>query len=147
MGPGSDIFFGAHLPNQRLFCFMAIDNLALHIIEYGKNAYRKWSDGTMEAWRCKRDDSWTYNLSGTWGNLYISSRLTWDTSGGASQFTSIESVQLTFDKCDNAGVAWPILANCWVENGSAYVQFFACGPVHNEQYAVSPNIMIRGRWD
>lgn len=121
--------------------------LADFVIEEGNDgtyAYRKWNNGVLEAWRVATSTV-SVSASTAYGSMYYHDNLTLSTTGSASQFTSIKSVQLTFNKNGASGLWIPVVKTWTVSEGKATITYMAINPT-NLSSTVIPCIYIIGRW-
>lgn len=121
--------------------------LADFVIEEGNDgtyAYRKWNNGVLEAWRVATS-AVSVSASTAYGSMYYHDNLTLSTTGSASQFTSIKSVQLTFNKNGASGLWIPVVKTWAVSEGKVTITYMAINPT-NLSSTVIPCIYIIGRW-
>lgn len=123
--------------------------VADYVIEQGDNgayAYTKWNSGKLEAWRTSQS-SITAAITSAYNNMYYADSLTLTTTGNASQFTSVQCIQLTFNKNDNIGLYYPVVKRYAINNGAVTVTYMLANPSSRDSASVGiPNLYIIGRW-
>lgn len=118
------------------------------IIEQGNNgsyAYKKWNSGLMEAWRSAKSTV-SATSSSTAGSMYYSDQVSLTTNGSASQFISLESVQVTVNKNGAIGFWIPVVARTNVNGGAASADVFFVNGTKDSTAAIIPQIHFIGRW-
>ena len=127
---------------------MTLDEAVDTIIEYGNNGsygYKKWSSGLLEAWRTAAS-AVSVTSDNTSGAMYYTDQVTLRTNGYASQFVSLENVQITVNKNEAIGLWQPIIARSNVEEGVASVDVFFTNTVKDATASIVPYVYFIGRW-
>lgn len=127
---------------------MSLDDAIDYIIEYGNNgsyAYKKWNSGLMEAWRSAKSTV-SVTSSNTAGSMYYTDQVSLTTNGDASQFISLESVQVTVNKNGAIGFWIPVVARTSVSGGAASADVFFVNGTKDSTVAIIPQIHFTGRW-
>ena len=127
---------------------MSLDDAIDYIIEYGNNgsyAYKKWNSGLMEAWRSAKSTV-SVTSSNTAGSMYYTDQVSLTTNGDASQFISLESVQVTVNKSGAIGFWIPVVARTNVSGGAASADVFFVNGTKDSTVAIIPQIHFTGRW-
>jgi len=125
-----------------------LDEAVDTIIEYGNNGsygYKKWSSGLLEAWRTAAS-AVSVTSDNTSGAMYYTDQVTLRTNGYASQFVSLENVQITVNKNEAIGLWQPIIARSNVEEGVASVDVFFTNTVKDATASIVPYVYFIGRW-
>ena len=120
--------------------------LADYVIEYGDNgsyAYRKWYSGKLEAWRTATSSvSISFNMA--YGSMWYNNAIgTVTTNGDASQFVSVQSVQITL--MSSAGMPCANIRSISIENGAAKISYYMANPVQ-VTLNITPQVYILGTW-
>lgn len=120
--------------------------LADYVIDYGDNgsyAYRKWYSGKMEAWRTATSSvSTSFNMA--YGSMYYNNTIaTLTTNGDASQFKTVQDVQITL--MANAGMPSANIRGIAIENGAVKISYYMANPV-NTTLNITPKVHIIGTW-
>ncbi len=126
----------------------SLDDAVDYIIEYGNNgsyAYRKWNSGLLEAWRTATSTI-SVTSSETYGSTYYTTQTSFTTNGNASQFISIEQVQVTVNKKGNMGFWQPVVSNTSISNGAASASIFFTNPAKDVTTTITPYVYFVGRW-
>ena len=119
-----------------------------YVLESGNNgsyAYKKWNSGLMEAWRVATS-AVSATSSNASGSIYYSDQVTIRTNGDASQFTSLEQVQITVNKNGAIGLWQPVIARTAVAEGVASVDVFFTNGVKDATASIVPYVYFIGRW-
>ena len=119
-----------------------------YVIAQGNNgsyAFRKWNSGLLEAWRCATSTV-TVKSSSTSGAMYFTPQVTLKTNGDASQFVSLENVQISVNKVSAVGLWQPIIARSAVTDGAASVDVFFTNTVKDAEVSIVPYVYFIGRW-
>lgn len=127
---------------------ITLDEAVDTIIEYGNNGsygYKKWSSGLLEAWR-SATSSVSATSSNTSGPMYYTDQVTLKTNGNASQFISLENIQVTVNKNGAVGLWQPIIARSSVSEGAASVDVFFTNTVKDATASIVPYVYFIGRW-
>ena len=117
------------------------------VIQEGDNnayAYRLWYSGKMEAWRSS-SSTVSVNANKTYGNMYYADGLSLTTTGNASQFVRVDSVQLTINKLNNVGFWQGVVASVSTSSGAVTVNYMVTNPV-SASASIRPYVYIIGRW-
>lgn len=130
--------------------FVTIGNSYLtdFVVDHGDNgsyAYRLWASGKMEAWRIAKSTV-TVKSTKTYGSMYYHDGLSLTTTGQASFFKTVDSVQLTINKNNNYGCWQPVLVNHTLSNGAVTVNYLVTNPVKDVECAITPYVHIYGTW-
>lgn len=119
-----------------------------YVIEEGDNgsyAYRKWNSGLMEAWRTSQS-ALSVTSSETYGSTYYTTQHNLTTVGSASQFTTVQNVQVTVNKNGSMGFWQPVLNKWTLSEGAVTVNVFFTNPAKDATVTVIPYVYIIGRW-
>lgn len=123
--------------------------LADWVVESGNDgnyAYRKWASGVAEAWRVAQTIV-SFDINKPYGSMYYTNNLTVSTTGGASCFKSVSSVQLTINKTSNVGVFQGVVIDFGADStGKATVEYLISNPVSITSTMAMPCVYILGRW-
>lgn len=117
-----------------------------YVIDQGNDssyAYIKWASGRLEAWRTDASSvPVMFNMSygSSWYNNTVG---TLTTTGNASQFVSVQNVQLTL--MSNAGMPAPNIRTVVIENGVVNISYYMVNPV-SVTLNITPNVYIIGTW-
>jgi hypothetical protein len=112
----------------------------------GNYAYRKWASGVAEAWRVAQTVV-SFDINKPYGSMYYTNNLTVSTTGGASCFKSVSSVQLTINKTSNVGVFQGVVIDFGTDStGKATVEYLISNPVSITSTMAMPCVYILGRW-
>jgi hypothetical protein len=120
--------------------------IADFVIERGDNgsyAYRKWNSGVMEAWRSSYSTV-SVNATSAYGSMYYAD-LSVATTGGASQFVDVDSIQITINKRGAIGLWYPVIKSYTTNNGVVTVNYSAVNP-QSITALICPMVYIIGRW-
>lgn len=125
-------------------------NLTDFVIESGDDgayAYRMWYSGVIEAWRTSTSVI-SFDTDVAYGSSYYSgTTYTLRTTGGASQFVAIRSVQLTAQKAPGTyGFCQPVIDSYSMSNGQVTVNFIMTDPKKITDGYVTPHVYIIGKW-
>lgn len=125
-----------------------LDEAVDTIIEYGNNGsygYKKWSSGLLEAWRTATSAVSVTSGSAS-GAIYYTDQVSLKTNGYASQFVSLENVQITVNKNGAIGLWQPVIARTSVADGVASVDVFFTNGVKDATASIVPYVYFIGRW-
>ena len=125
-----------------------LDEAVDTIIEYGNNGsygYKKWSSGLLEAWRTAAS-AVSVTSDNTSGSIYYTDQVELKTNGYASQFVSLENIQITVNKNGAIGLWQPIIARSEVAEGVASVDVFFTNTVKDATASIVPYVYFIGRW-
>ena len=111
----------------------------------GSYAYRKWASGKMEAWRTSTS-AVTARINITHGALYYADNLALNTSEAASQFKTVESVNLTLNKNYSSGIFIPVVKSVEAYLGRVTIEYLVGGGVSTTTASFIPNVYIIGTW-
>lgn len=108
----------------------------------GSYAYRKWNSGVMEAWRAANTTS-SVSFTSKFGELYYSPVYTWNTTGNASQFKTVEDIKMSL--ISSSGLPNPHVTGTSITGGSVYFKFWISNP---SNASLNPIIKVHiiGRW-
>ena len=110
----------------------------------GSYAYRKWASGVMEAWRSSTSTV-TGTASTAHGAFYYADGFSLATTGSASQFTAIDSVQLTVNKNNSTGIYIPVVKSTGISSKKVTVNYLV-GAAVSGSISFIPHVHIIGRW-
>ena len=125
-----------------------LDEAADYVVEYGNNGsygYKKWSSGLMEAWRTATSTVSVTSSSAS-GSIYYTDQVSLKTNGYASQFVSLENVQVTVNKNSAIGLWQPVVARSSVADGVASVDVFFTNGTKDATASIVPYVYFIGRW-
>lgn len=125
-----------------------LDEAVDTIIEYGNNGsygYKKWSSGLLEAWRTATS-AVSVTSSSASGSIYYTDQVSLKTNGYASQFVSLENVQITVNKNGAIGLWQPVIARTSVTDGAASVDVFFTNGTKDATASIVPYVYFIGRW-
>lgn len=125
-----------------------LDEAVDTIIEYGNNGsygYKKWSSGLLEAWRTATS-AVSVTSDNASGSIYYTDQVSLKTNGYASQFISLENVQITVNKNGAIGLWQPVVARSSVTDGAASVDVFFTNGVKDATASIVPYVYFIGRW-
>ena len=120
--------------------------LADYVIEQGDDGsygYRKWYSGRMEAWR-SATSSVSVNATTANGSMFYAD-YSLGTTGKASGFHSVSSVQMTVNKNGGYGLWYPVVKSWVVENGKVTINYSLVNPT-SISTTLMPCVYIIGRW-
>lgn len=115
-----------------------------YVIESGDDgiwAYKKWRSGRLEAWTVGTNEIIT-SFPLNFGNVFYHDITGFETSGGASQFVSVENVT---GSTAGGGIVWISIVNYSVNNKKARVGFYIASATQ-QQYRIKISLRIDGSW-
>lgn len=116
-----------------------------YVIEQGSDnewAYRKWASGLLEAWRVTNSTT-NLTIDIAYGSRKYTST-TLSTSGGASQFKTIEDISAS--GVSGTGLLTYTIYSATVSNGTVNVKVWVSNDVSLTNHPVCVKLRINGRW-
>ena len=125
------------------------NTIADFVIAEGDNgayAYRKWANGKLEAWRSS-SKAVDVTASTAYGAMYYHKDLSVTTTGDASQFVEVDSIQLTLGNTAGYNGLWyGAVKNYEISSGAVTVNYMAVNPSQNTTAKIYPYVYIMGKW-